>query len=968
MAVSLEATVNETSRQSGCEKQFRFHLDEPQVWTGTERQLRVSGWCVAKNGQPLSGIRARIGRDIFDGAFEHDRPDVLAYLEMQHAPRCCGFACDIELPAGKSHLVIEVCTGKNEWRKVFVRELRAPWLEQRAERHQREQGLQAATQFDVWFDRPRDWSQPTRVLYLAGWCVERSGQWIRAIRARVGGAEFYGTFGIERKDVAAVYPTLRTARHSGFGIAATLPRGRGEMIVEVEGGDCVWREIARREVIGGDTQAETLAAGEEPLFAPQRERDSRLRFWFDRPGNWRAKTRHVHLAGWALAIDGEPLVQLRARVGRRMFCVNYGILRPDIAVVFEGQPRALQSGFAGDVRVPPGGHEFVLEGRSARGPWEPLFTQRVRGPLLFAEREKDVEAVGNYREWIRRYDTLTRADRRAIKAHIAQLEWRPRFSVLLPTFNTDPRWLRRAIKSVRAQLYPDWELCIVDDASTDPRVWKIIERFTEADRRINAHRRATNGHISAASNDALALATGEYIALLDHDDELTPHALYFAAVELNRVPDAQVIYSDEDKLDARGRRTDPYFKPDWNPDLFSAQNYVSHLGVYNAELVRRIGGFRVGFEGSQDYDLLWRCTEQIAAAQIRHIPRVLYHWRVAQESTATFALAKPYAQEAAIRAAQEHFERSGVAAEVERHYANYLRVRYGLPAKRSLVSLIITTRDRAEHLRRCVESILAETEYQPYEMIVIDNDTSEPAALDYLQELQARRVASVHRVAGAFNFSRLNNIGVTRANGSVVALLNNDLEVKNGDWLDEMVSHALRPEIGAVGARLWYPDGTMQHGGVILGSGGVGSHAHAGIRNEHGYFARAHLTQNFSAVTAACLVTRKAIYENIGGLDETNLPVAFNDVDFCLRLQSDGLRVVWTPHAELFHYESASRGLEDTSAKQRRFLAEVGYMEQRWGEQLARDPAYNPNLSLASNELFKLAFPPRVENPWEHAS
>jgi glycosyltransferase involved in cell wall biosynthesis len=823
----------------------------------------------------------------------------------------------------------------------------------------------------VWFDRPSDWAEPADTLYIAGWCVERNGDWIRAIRARIGDREVKGNYGIERTDVAAIYPQLRAASHPGFAIAAKLPPGRCQLLVEVQASTGEWDAIARHDVVGRALQpgeAPVIRPEEAPLFLPQPDRPSRFRFWFDRPSSWSQKVRHLHIAGWCLAIDGEPVAELRARIGKRTFRVNYGILRPDIAVTFEGQPHALQSGFAGDIKVPPGRHTFALEGRGARLSWEPIFTQRIRGPFLWQERDKDIEAVGNYREWIRRYDTLTRADRAAIRRQIGQLERRPLISVLLPVFNVNPRWLQRAIESVRAQIYDNWELCVVDDASTDPRIWKLLQRYASRDSKIKIHRRAMNGHISATSNDALAIATGDYVALLDHDDELAPAALYFVAHELNRAPDAQLIYSDEDKLDARGRRSDPYFKPDWNPDLFSSQNYVSHLGVYAIELVRNAGGFRVGFEGSQDYDLLWRCTERIESAKIRHIPRVLYHWRIAEQSTATFALAKPYAQDAAIRAAQEHFDRIGVPARVERHYANYLRVKYSLPVNRPLVSLVIPTRDRADHLRRCIESILAKTNYEPFEIIVVDNESVEPVTLEYFDQLKRRRVAVVHRIAGPFNYSRLNNLGVAAANGSIIALLNNDLEVKNDDWLAEMVSHALRPEIGAVGARLWYPDGTMQHGGVIVGAGGVASHAHAGIRNEHGYFARAHLTQNFSAVTAACMVTRKVVYQNLGGLDEKNLPVAFNDVDFCLRLQNDGLRVVWTPHAELFHYESASRGLEDTSVKQRRFLAEVAYMEKRWGERLQRDPAYNPNLSISGDKLFTLAFPPRLRKPWESPS
>ena len=606
----------------------------------------------------------------------------------------------------------------------------------------------------------------------------------------------------------------------------------------------------------------------------------------------------------------------------------------------------------------------MLEARSSNGPWEEFFARRVRGPAVWF-REEDVDsAIGNYPAWIRVYDSLTRSDREKIRLHIARFKQRPMFSVLLPVYDSDVRWLRRAIESVRAQLYGHWELCIVDDASSDPRIWKLLQGYARRDSRIKISRRRENGHICAASNDALALATGEFVALLDHDDELAPTALYFAAHALDRDPALQLIYSDEDKLDSRGRRRDPHFKPDWNPDLFASQNYISHLGIYATALVRKIGGFRAGFEGSQDYDLTWRCVENIDATQIHHIPHVLYHWRMTERSAAGFAGAKSYAQDAALRAVQEHLDRSGIVASVEPHRGIYLRVRYPLPEPPPLVSIIIATRDRADFLQRCVESIFSKTDYPNFEIVVIDNESREPETLKYFAALQKNERVKIHRSDGAFNFSKLNNFGVARVRGVFVALLNNDLEVINGSWLSEMVSHGARPGIGAVGARLWYPNGTIQHAGVILGAGGIGSHAHLGLRDEDGYFSRPHLTQNLSAVTAACMLVRKEIYTQLGGLDEINLAVAFNDVDFCLRLRDAGYRIVWTPHAELFHHESASRGFEDTMEKRQRFLAEVKYMETKWAKALEADPAYNPNLSLA-NKLFALALPPRVGKPWE---
>ena len=359
-----------------------------------------------------------------------------------------------------------------------------------------------------------------------------------------------------------------------------------------------------------------------------------------------------------------------------------------------------------------------------------------------------------------------------------------------------------------------------------------------------------------------------------------------------------------------------------------------------------------------------RCIERISSAEIHHIPRVLYHWRRSSDSTACFADSKPYAHDAALRAVSEHFSRAGLNnVTVSPHRRIYRRVSYPKPTTQPLVSLVIPTRDHASFLRRCLDSIFAITSYRNFEVIVVDNGSREPETIDYLSDLRSTHRARVLRVDAPFNYSRLNNLAASEAHGEYLALLNNDLEVVSADWLGEMLSHAARPEIGAVGARLRYPDGRIQHGGVILGMDGIGAHAHAGIVDEDGYFSRPHLVQNFSAVTAACMVTRKEIYWRIGGLDETHLTVAFNDVDFCLRIQQLGLRIVWTPFAELRHYESTSRGPEDTLVKQQRFAAEVHYMADHWGKNLQNDPFYNPNLAL-DKQLFSLAFPPRVERPW----
>lgn len=822
-----------------------------------------------------------------------------------------------------------------------------------------EQIASAKDRYHWWFDHPVDWERPTQTLYVTGWCVSARGKDIFAMRARVGRRKFLGNYGIERKDVGA---TLRKApaERIGFAIAVPLPRGKSQVTIEVQEWDGVWRPILRREVFG------TLIGDSQPPIDPKYfihnpDANPRIEFWLDRPFVWPKKTRHLRVSGWCFAVSGNEITELRARVRKNIFPARYGMLRPDIGLRFDNRPGALLSGFSLEATIPPGRSQLILEARSDKRSWETFFVHPVRGAVF--REPSDVDA-GDYAHWIRCYDQLQRDDLKRIREQIAQFHYPPLISVLLPVYNSNLKWLRSAISSVQKQLYPRWELCIVDDASTDRRLWPFLQKCARRDRRIKVMRRTENGHISAASNDALRLATGDFIALLDHDDELASTALYFVALALNKNPDLQLLYSDEDKLNARNRRFEPYFKSDWNPELFLAQNFISHLGVYRTDLVRRVGGFRVGFEGSQDYDLTLRCIEEIQPKQIEHLPRVLYHWRAGDQSTASNATAKPYAQEAARRAVQEYLERRKIAGTVVPSFDIYLQTKYALPTEQPLVTIIIPTRDQVARFKTCLYSIFDKTDYRPYEVIVLDNESHDPETLKFLAELTRRDGVRVERIVGGFNYSHLNNRGVELSRGSLIALLNNDVEVINHDWLGEMVSRAMRPKVAMVGARLWYPNGTIQHGGVILGAGGIASHAHAGLRrDEPGYFARAHLAQDVSAVTTACALVKREVYLQVGGFDE-NLAVTFNDVDFCLRLSEAGYRILWTPYAELIHHESASRGFDNSAPKQVRFLAEVDYMKSKWNHILQRDPFYNPNLSL-DEDLFTLAFPPRTTKPWQ---
>jgi O-antigen biosynthesis protein len=571
--------------------------------------------------------------------------------------------------------------------------------------------------------------------------------------------------------------------------------------------------------------------------------------------------------------------------------------------------------------------------------------------------------LDSYRHWVRLYDTLSDEDRSAIAADIRGWTKPPLISLVMPVFNTPKRHLRKALASVVDQLYPNWELCVADDGSTAPHVAAVLAKYAAKDARIRIVSRPENGGISQATNSAIDIATGDFIAFLDHDDVLPAHALYMVAREIVRDPDLDVIYSDEDKISRSDRRYDPHFKSDWNPDLFLSQNMICHLGVYRTSLVREVGGLRPDFDGSQDYDLALRIIERIEPRCIRHIPHILYHWRAAAGSAAQSANEKPYALEAARRAVADHLRRRDIRANVAIAPGTpFLQLRYELEREPS-VSIIIPTKDRIDLLSRCVSGILERTSYQNLELLIVDNHSEEGETHAFLDEIATNPHVRVLHYNEPFNFSLINNWGAIQAAGEVLVFLNNDTEVIGPDWLRHLVVNACRHEVGAVGAKLLYPNGRVQHAGVILGIGGVGGHIHLGReRQDPGYFSRAVLQQNLSAVTAACLALRRTVFDEIGGFNG-DLRVAFNDVDLCLRIRERGYLVVWTPLAELYHHESASRGSDLVSARHREFSQEVEYMRAKWGWTLDHDPYFNPNLSLRSLSV-SLAFPPAVDKPW----
>ena len=561
----------------------------------------------------------------------------------------------------------------------------------------------------------------------------------------------------------------------------------------------------------------------------------------------------------------------------------------------------------------------------------------------------------NYKDWIEKVEPLNHPGPNELKALEANIE-RPLISVIFPTFNTDTDLLEKAIQSVVDQSYSHWQLCISDDGSGSVATLNAIRGWLERDERIVAYFQKTSCGIAMNTNSALALAEGQFCVLLDHDDLLSQHALFEVAKRVVNQKELKLIYSDEDKINGNGERVDPHFKPDWNPDLLLSQNYICHLAAIRRDVIEQVGGCRSGFEGAQDHDLLLRVTHSLSDFEIAHISQVLYHWRMTVDSTAATSDAKSYSSNSGIAAVSDYL--SGVqstAKVVAGKFPNTYRIKWGLPEVAPKVSIIIPTRDGLDILSQCIGSVLERTDYPNYEIVVVDNDSADTATLAYLEALQTEDNIRVLKYNGTFNYSAINNYAVERVEGSVITLMNNDIEVISEEWLSEMVSHALRPDIGCVGAKLLYKNNMIQHAGVILGIGGVAGHAHKYFDAEsEGYFSRLHLVQNLSAVTAACLCVEKNIYEKAGGLNEKDLKVAFNDVDFCLRVRAMNLMNVWSPYALLYHHESVSRGHDNTEEKQIRFNKEAMYMQKKWGDLLISDPAYNKNLTRV-REDFSLA-------------
>ena len=551
--------------------------------------------------------------------------------------------------------------------------------------------------------------------------------------------------------------------------------------------------------------------------------------------------------------------------------------------------------------------------------------------------------VNDYNKWILKNE---------VEEEYIELKYKPLISILIPVYNIGKIYLEECINSILNQTYQNFEICLVDDKSTNEETIKTLKEYENKDDRIKIKYRKENGHISRATNDALKMAKGEFVALMDNDDVIPKNALYEMAKVLNENKKIDMIYTDEDKINLDGKRCDPNFKSDYAPDSLLSSNYICHFTLLRKTIMDEIGGERVGFEGAQDYDLFLRFTEKTTRDKIYHIPKILYHWRMVPGSTSMEIDNKSYALERGRKAVEEALERRNIKGKVFiAKDCPYYYIEYDVSSN-PLVSIIIPTKDLAKITDTCIKSIYDKVTYKNYEIIVVNNRSEKQETFEMFEKYKKEH--NNFRVIDAdmeFNYSKINNIAVKESKGEYILLLNNDIEVITPNFIELMLGYAMQDHIGAVGAKLIYPDDTIQHGGVIVGLGGIAGHAFMNLDKDAVVWGgKLSVPNDYGAVTAACLMVSKKKYNEVDGLDE-NIKVAFNDIDFNLKLQSKGYYNVLVPMAKLYHYESKSRGMDNTTEKYKRFVTEVNTMTKKWSNELKYDPFYNPNYSLHKSHM-----------------
>jgi len=648
----------------------------------------------------------------------------------------------------------------------------------------------------------------------------------------------------------------------------------------------------------------------------------------------------VYIRGWVLSIY--PLLDATLKLGTEKICpVRIDQPRPDVFSAYPGFSHQESAGFI--IWFKKGVYDF--DSKSLSIVFKTRDTSREIAIDLDLARDPLTLDIDQQFLIFQLLNERNESETNLIKNEIRDFSIKPRISIITPVFNVDPEWLDLCVQSVLDQIYENWELCLYDDASTNQKTIECLKKWSVYSEKISVRFGEHNSNISIASNEAIRMSTGAYLGFLDHDDELEPEALYEVVRCLNQNPELELIYSDECLLEMDGTKKGPYFKSDFNIDLLRSNNYICHFTVIRRSLGERIGWFEKGLEGAQDHDLILKAVDHTTTDRIFHIPRILYNWRKIPGSTALSYSEKSNVFKAGQKAIEQHLYRNGIAGKVlPGKWGGAYKVEYTFDERSESVSIIIPFRDQVKLLQKCIDSLYLKTNYDNFDVILVDNNSKKSETKKYLRRLVNRyNNIRIINYPGSFNFSAINNWASTFTNAKYVLFLNNDTEIITVDWLTEMVSHCQRKEVGAVGAKLLYDDGSLQHAGVVLGIGGVAGHAFKGKSDALHYYNMG-VVRNVSACTAACLLVRRTVFNEVSGFDEENLKIAYNDVDLCLKIRQKGYLIVFTPYAELYHHESKTRGYEDTPEKKARYDKEKRFMIQKWGGQL-NDPYYNKNLT-----------------------
>jgi len=650
---------------------------------------------------------------------------------------------------------------------------------------------------------------------------------------------------------------------------------------------------------------------------------------------------YLEIKGWALSVNTISHIEVYLQdefVGNAVL----GLCRDDVLQAHPTFPDSQLSGFSLQSQIINKGDVVSLK----------VYDKQQYCVELFKVVIPDVKTMSlNIQYEIFRQQTQTLFASEVKVLQKTSFSNNPLISIVVPVFNVEASWLDLCIESVLNQLYSNWQLCLYDDASTNMETIECLKKWQAFDSRITMAFGESNKGISIASNKAIKLATGEFVALLDHDDELSESALLQVVACLNQDTSLDFIYSDEDKIDQQGKLCDPHFKSDFNHEALLSHNYICHFSVIRKSIGDKIAWFRQGFEGSQDHDLFLRIITQ--TKRIHHIPRVLYHWRKVEGSTAIATQNKDYAEAAGKKAVMSYIESQAIKAGVkEGLFPNSYRVRYEVEGS-PLVSIIIPFKNELQLLQACIASLIEKTSYENYEILLINNQSDERLVRYCKSLVKKHKTIKLLNFDEEFNFSKLNNYAVSKTKGDFVLFLNNDIEVINNDWLTEMVAQLQQKNVAAVGAKLLYEDNTIQHSGIVVNKTGA-VHPNKGLEDlSVGYFQRANYVQYVSGCTAACLLVKKPVFLQVDGFDEEQFKVAYNDVDLCLKIRQKGYFITYTPYAKLYHYESKSRGLDNDAEKIKRFSQEIKSYQKLWGDIYKEgDPYYNPNLKQASEKIY----------------